>query len=130
MTGVLLDSYKALKTPSDRDILLNAFTSNESNLTENSIRAIASPIGSHFMITGGMDRKIRFWDLSRVENSCVVLGLDIDEPKPRYSTNAFENMKFHFEFQQSNAITDIIITEKPYTMIISGDRDGVIKIVS
>ncbi|KAI7899371.1 uncharacterized protein BX663DRAFT_555007 [Cokeromyces recurvatus] len=160
MTGVLLDSYKALKTPSNREILLYAFTNNESNLTENSIRAIAPSSGSHFMITGGMDRKIRYWDLSHVENSFTVLGLDIDEPKPRYSTNIFENMKFHFEFQQTNknmnstrttltqvgstavvqqqhlmqnhtdAITDIIITERPYMMIISGDRDGVIKIVS
>lgn len=30
----------------------------------------------------------------------------------------------------TDAITDIIITEAPYSMIISGDRDGVIKIIS
>jgi phosphoinositide-3-kinase regulatory subunit 4 len=30
----------------------------------------------------------------------------------------------------TDAITDIIITAAPYSVIISGDRDGVIKIVS
>jgi phosphoinositide-3-kinase regulatory subunit 4 len=83
-TGVMLEAYKALEAPSDTDILVNSFTNNESNLTENSVRAIASPLDCKFMITGGTDRKIRFWDTSRVENSGIVLGLDIDEPKPRY----------------------------------------------
>lgn len=30
----------------------------------------------------------------------------------------------------TDAITDIVLTEIPYPMIISGDRDGVIKVVS
>ncbi|KAL9539523.1 hypothetical protein MBANPS3_010209 [Mucor bainieri] len=167
--GVFVESYKALEVPADTAILSSAFTNNESNLVENSIRAIASPKDSQFMITGGTDRKIRFWDTARIENSSVVLGLDIEEPKPRYSTNAYDKMKVHFEFTQINrnnnqqvanvgsrtsfnsnqsssnnvitqqhhlmrnhtdAITDIIITPAPYAMIISGDRDGVIKIVS
>ncbi|CAO3623542.1 unnamed protein product [Mucor fragilis] len=166
--GVFVESYKALEVPTDAAILSSAFTNNESNLVENSIRAIASHKDSHFMITGGTDRKIRFWDTARIENSCVVLGLDMEEPKPRYSTNAYDKMKVHFEFTHINrnnqhaanvgsrtsfnatqsssnnvitqqhylmrnhtdAITDIIITAAPYSMIISGDRDGVIKIVS
>lgn len=82
--GVFVESYKALEVPNDKAILSSAFTNNESNLVENSIRAIVSPKDNHFMITGGTDRKIRFWDTARIENSCVVLGLDIDEPKPRY----------------------------------------------
>ncbi|KAI8641016.1 hypothetical protein BD408DRAFT_389715 [Parasitella parasitica] len=166
-TGVFVEAYKALEVPSDKAILTSTFTNNESNLVENSIRAIVSPADSHFIITGGTDRKIRFWDTLRIENSGVVLGLDIEEPKPRYSTNIYDKMKVHFEFTLANrnqslanvgsrttfstnqsasnnvitrqhylmrnhtdAITDVIITEAPYSMIISGDRDGVIKIVS
>lgn len=170
-TGVMLEAYKALEAPSDTDILVNSFTNNESNLAENSIRAIASPSDCKFMITGGTDRKIRFWDTARVENSGVILGLDIDEPKPRYSMNTLENMKFHFEFSHANrnqsnaylgsrstgfntssgvgnnnnviaqqqylmrnhtdAITDVIlVTETAYPLIISADRDGIIKVVS
>lgn len=115
------------------------------------------------MITGGSDRKIRFWDTTRIENSVIVLGSELDEPKARYSTNTIGNMKFHFEFNRNSniggssrnnsmtnmnalansvaqqqylmrnhidAITDIILTESPYPMIISGDRDGVIKVLA
>jgi phosphoinositide-3-kinase regulatory subunit 4 len=39
-----------------------------------------------FVITGGSDKKIRFWDLTRVENSMVVSGLDADELKPSFTS--------------------------------------------
>lgn len=38
-----------------------------------------------FIITGGSDKKIRFWDLANVEKSLVVSGLEADEPKPQYT---------------------------------------------
>lgn len=37
-----------------------------------------------FIITGGSDKKIRFWDLVHVENSMVVSGLDVEESKPSF----------------------------------------------
>ncbi|KAI9803342.1 MAG: Serine/threonine-protein kinase [Piccolia ochrophora] len=37
-----------------------------------------------FLITGGCDRKIRFWDVTRVDNSMVVSGLDSEEAKPTF----------------------------------------------
>ncbi|KAF4632148.1 hypothetical protein G7Y89_g5974 [Cudoniella acicularis] len=39
-----------------------------------------------FIVTGGSDKKIRFWDVSRVENSMVVSGLDVEEPKPSFTS--------------------------------------------
>ena len=39
-----------------------------------------------FIITGGSDTKIRFWDLDHVENSMVVSGLDSEEPKPAFTS--------------------------------------------
>ena len=39
-----------------------------------------------FIITGGSDKKIRFWDVSRVENSMVVSGLDAEELKPSFTS--------------------------------------------
>lgn len=39
-----------------------------------------------FIITGGSDKKIRFWDVSRVENSMLVSGLDAEELKPSFSS--------------------------------------------
>ncbi|KAL8733671.1 MAG: hypothetical protein Q9181_003508 [Wetmoreana brouardii] len=40
-----------------------------------------------FFITGGMDKRLRFWDVTRVEVSKVVSGLEVDEEQPRYTTS-------------------------------------------
>ena len=40
-----------------------------------------------FLLTAGTDRKVRFWDLSKVEASFVVSGLDLDESKPSFSSS-------------------------------------------
>ncbi|KAL2754373.1 hypothetical protein ACRALDRAFT_1063232 [Sodiomyces alcalophilus JCM 7366] len=40
-----------------------------------------------FMVTGGSDKKLRFWDMSRIENSVVYSGLDPDEIKPAYTAS-------------------------------------------
>ncbi|MCJ1472356.1 Serine/threonine-protein kinase [Lambiella insularis] len=37
-----------------------------------------------YFLTGGADRKLRFWDLAKVELSAVVSGLEVDEPQPKY----------------------------------------------
>ncbi|GAA6038901.1 hypothetical protein JCM8097_000564 [Rhodosporidiobolus ruineniae] len=38
-----------------------------------------------FLITGGEDRKVRYWDLGRPAKSAVVSGLDVDEEVPSFS---------------------------------------------
>lgn len=40
-----------------------------------------------FILTGGSDKKLRFWDLTRIENSTVFSGLTLDEGKPMYSAS-------------------------------------------
>lgn len=37
-----------------------------------------------FLIAGGPDGKVRFWDLDRVDASCVVSGLEADEGQPGF----------------------------------------------
>ncbi|KAL9116669.1 MAG: hypothetical protein Q9187_006807 [Circinaria calcarea] len=39
-----------------------------------------------FLLTGGPDRKVHFWDLNRVESSTVVNGLQSDEPRVKIIT--------------------------------------------
>ncbi len=39
-----------------------------------------------FMVTGGSDMKVRFWDLNRIEASSVVSGLEAEEPKPSFTS--------------------------------------------
>ncbi|KAL8673382.1 MAG: hypothetical protein Q9168_002172 [Polycauliona sp. 1 TL-2023] len=40
-----------------------------------------------FFLTGGPDKKLRFWDVTRVEVSKVVSGLESQEEQPRYTTS-------------------------------------------
>jgi phosphoinositide-3-kinase regulatory subunit 4 len=37
-----------------------------------------------FMLTGSEDRKLRLWDLAKVERTVVLSGLDVDEERPVY----------------------------------------------
>lgn len=39
-----------------------------------------------FFLTGGFDKKLRFWDVMRVDASMVISGLDIEEDQPKYYT--------------------------------------------
>lgn len=39
-----------------------------------------------FFLTGGADKKLRFWDVMRVEASMIISGLDADEEQPKYTS--------------------------------------------
>ncbi|KAF3915158.1 hypothetical protein ABW20_dc0104089 [Dactylellina cionopaga] len=43
-----------------------------------------SKSGAGFLVTSGADRKLRFWDLGKVEASAVFSGLEAEEGKPSY----------------------------------------------
>ena len=61
--------------------------------TTQAVRGIA--VGTHFqdddepryafMISGGPDWKVRFWDSSRAEMCMVISGMEVDESKPKYT---------------------------------------------
>ncbi|KAI5463101.1 hypothetical protein BGZ63DRAFT_353125 [Mariannaea sp. PMI_226] len=40
-----------------------------------------------YIVTGGSDKRLRFWDLSRMENSFIYSGLLLDQAKPTYTTS-------------------------------------------
>ncbi|EIW79923.1 WD40 repeat-like protein [Coniophora puteana RWD-64-598 SS2] len=42
--------------------------------------------GRGFLISGGEDRRIRLWDLAKVERTCVLVGPDAEHEKPAYSS--------------------------------------------
>lgn len=44
-----------------------------------------SEAGGGYLLTGGEDRKLRFWNLGQVGESGVVSGLDLDEPEPAFT---------------------------------------------
>ncbi|POR39094.1 Putative serine/threonine-protein kinase VPS15 [Tolypocladium paradoxum] len=40
-----------------------------------------------YIVTGGSDKKLRFWDITRIESSCVYSGLQPEEPQPTYTAS-------------------------------------------
>lgn len=40
-----------------------------------------------FFLTGGLDKKLRLWNINRVEASMVISGLRVDEDQPKYTTS-------------------------------------------
>ncbi|KAG0353652.1 Serine/threonine-protein kinase [Podila minutissima] len=152
-----LDNFKASEPLSGSELLRTSFTSSDSNVSaDQSVRAVIFPTDCEYMITAGADRKIRYWDTSRVDLSYIISGHDIQDPPPKYATRRFEGLPVHYEVTplqsakpratgRSNVITvqqqqllrnhldaimDIALTEFPCMMLISGDRDGVIKVFS
>ncbi|KAL2173811.1 uncharacterized protein P884DRAFT_231482 [Thermothelomyces heterothallicus CBS 202.75] len=64
--------------------------------TDRGVRAMAVGTGAvdeekelrhAFIITAGADKKLRFWDLSRIENSVVFSGLRPDEGRPTFTAS-------------------------------------------
>ncbi|CAD6499118.1 BgTH12-04770 [Blumeria graminis f. sp. triticale] len=71
-----------------------AIEPNSSSTPDRGMRAMIAGPDSHddngeakvgFLITGGADRKIRFWDVQRIDQSSVVSGLSVDEAKPSFT---------------------------------------------
>ena len=51
-----------------------------------------------FLLTGGADRRLRFWDYAHPEASIVISGLEAEEPQPKYSTvHSATSMVVHTE---------------------------------
>lgn len=40
-----------------------------------------------FLLTGGLDKKLRLWNFNRVDASMVISGLQVDEDQPKYTTS-------------------------------------------
>ncbi|KAI6247434.1 Serine/threonine-protein kinase ppk19 [Erysiphe necator] len=71
-----------------------AIEPNNSKNCDRGVRAMITGSDNHdysnsnknaFIITGGSDRKIRFWDVQHIDQSMVVSGLDLDEARPIFT---------------------------------------------
>ncbi|KAF8653642.1 hypothetical protein AX16_003794 [Volvariella volvacea WC 439] len=109
-----------------------------------------------FVVTGSDDRKLRLWDIGRVERTAVLSGLESDQDRPSYSTSSSEGAATHVEMWLPNTgqvnrapqrwslinnnqenllkshqdiITALACIDAPFRGgIVSGDRAGVIKV--
>ncbi|KAF9259304.1 ARM repeat-containing protein [Marasmius fiardii PR-910] len=102
-----------------------------------------------FMITGSDDRRIRLWDLAKIERSFVVCGPEGGNERPTYSSVTSDTASSYIETwpttdpdsermvlvantQQKvhqDIITAVVCIDSPIRCgIVSGDRAGVIKV--
>lgn len=67
-----------------------------SSSSDRGVRAMVAGTDAHedgkdskygFLVAGGGDKKIRFWDLAHAENSIIVSGLDVEESKPVFTSS-------------------------------------------
>ncbi|KAJ3556361.1 hypothetical protein NP233_g11995 [Leucocoprinus birnbaumii] len=114
--------------------------------------------GKGFMITGSEDRKIRFWDLGRIERTAVLSGLESEQERPSFGSLSSGNTSINVEtcpptpsgvhssrpaqrtsliaYNQQNllknhqdVITSLMCIDSPFRGgIVSGDRAGFIKV--
>ncbi|KAF9450029.1 ARM repeat-containing protein [Macrolepiota fuliginosa MF-IS2] len=114
--------------------------------------------GKGFMITASEDRKIRFWDMGKIERTAVLSGLESEQERPTYSsltngtTSVYvetspptpsgvhsnrpaQRMSLITHNQQNllknhqDVITALTCIDSPFRGgIVSGDRTGVIKV--
>ncbi|KAI1327496.1 hypothetical protein F5Y16DRAFT_371483 [Xylariaceae sp. FL0255] len=91
--------YKAWDVDEDKpEGMLDHFATNIEPTASNSDRGVrAMVVGAGameeqrdvrygYILTGGSDKRLRFWDLIRIENSCVFSGLQGDEARPVFAT--------------------------------------------
>jgi WD40 repeat protein/serine/threonine protein kinase len=116
----------------------------------NTIRAINIAPGGNFALTGGADRKLRFWNFDAPQKSCIISGKD---PREDISYNTWETSGKHISGLEEvrsptrdgplvaptqplpstghcDTILDVKVLElhSKKVMAISASRDGVIKV--
>ncbi|KAH9453270.1 hypothetical protein Pst134EA_024154 [Puccinia striiformis f. sp. tritici] len=62
----------------------------------NVTQAPSRPAG--YLISAGEDRRIRFWDLSVPERSNTVSGLEMEDDRPQFRSDASDNPTIHVEY--------------------------------
>eukprot|EP01156_Anaeramoeba_ignava_P011516 Anaeramoba_ignava/a483709_22.p1 GENE.a483709_22~~a483709_22.p1 ORF type:complete len:1912 (+),score=612.18 a483709_22:65-5800(+) len=134
--------------------ILNSDIPSVKQKQNNSIRAIYCSNKHSFLLTGGQDSRLRYWDTNKAENSFIISGQDSPkDTKIQYTKKSIEGVEIFSEYLVSKpdvsplyfigsnhshrlnnrrshkgAITDIQILEYPVPMIISSSQDGVVNV--
>jgi phosphoinositide-3-kinase regulatory subunit 4 len=110
---------------------------------------------SSYMLTGGQDLKLRFWDLDNIEKSLLISTPDesksasytssssqvpgqptqyveqaIGQDTQRHRSTLIASYQHALLKAHQDAITAIAVLQLPFKCVVSGDRRGVIKITS
>ena len=100
---------------------------------------------SSFLITGGTDQTIRFWDLKDPKTSYIISGPKVENKAAEYTNfydSSVEVFQENWRSRETNeklslravdthhndTILDLKLLEHPHNMLVSSSRDGVIKV--
>ncbi|XP_065061458.1 phosphoinositide 3-kinase regulatory subunit 4-like [Rhopilema esculentum] len=125
----------------------------QSQVSNDAILAIHAPDQENrtYFITGGLDRRIRLWDIRHPEKSSLVAGAatdNLDHVALNYTNRPIDGTEVIFETCErkhlneesprkgpddtpvghNDCITDISMTRVPQNFLISGSKDGVVKV--
>jgi len=84
-----------------------------------------------YIITAGMDRKIRYWDLTSPDQCAIVSGLELEEEKPAYSIqNDSSSPTIYRERSapsQSKRLPQVASSKPLRTSLISAHQSHILK---
>jgi len=152
-TGNLFSSTLSSSTkPSLDNSELTEYTeinaNSKSSINFMGTKALLNPKGCNYLITGGDDKRIRYWNFANISNSYTISGLPSGYPKSKYLSTPMEDLLIHQEIPNSEdipivspkkgptfptvahkeSILDLKLLEHPHRMLISASRDGIIKV--
>lgn len=153
-TGNLFSSTLSSSTkPSLDNSELTEYTeinaNSKSSINFMGTKALLNPKGCNYLITGGDDKRIRYWNFANISNSYTISGLPSGYPKSKYLSTPMEDLLIHQEIPNSEdipivspkkgptfptvahkeSILDLKLLEHPHRMLISASRDGIIKVI-
>ena len=97
----LADPYGAGMEKADRGLRAMAFGIDSTDESKHEAN-------SGFILTGGEDKKLRFWDCTHTPSSMIISGLEAEEPQPRYSTShPTASLTVHTERMSQSSSTGI-----------------------
>jgi len=150
------DVRKKSSSPSSILPPLSSSSSSSSPLSSSSsVRALLCPPNSAAIISGGIDGRLRYWDMNKPQTSYIISGLQQNELKPKYKgykhddvlvveeyPDFHSNRKSEIEMARTTStvlglsgtvhhcdtILDIKCLDFSQKMLVSCSRDGVIKV--
>lgn len=76
--------FQAVPPAEVDELITTAYKDLDNPGPEGEAHVFLYPPDASFMLTAGMDRKLRYWALMDVQTSYIITGLQADEPTPQY----------------------------------------------
>jgi phosphoinositide-3-kinase regulatory subunit 4 len=97
-------------------------TSTSSSSSLSSVRTLLCPPKSTAIISGGIDGRLRYWDMEKPQSSYMISGLQQNEIKPKYKGYKHEDVLVIEEYPDlyggSNKVSEVSTTSTTKTSVL------------